>query len=1005
MSQSALNANYQPSVKSLLEARVESTPSLKEHLSGYPNVLRCFVDLRTLLDINTAGRLMDELSVHCVSDTTIVRDLAGLLVREKADAALWSKFRSLLTNLVQEVKFVEETIVVFETVARTVDAAGCLEVAIPQLGKRKMAQKQRLAKAYVTAIQLQADPKVKDRLIATLPDGWLIGQLQRDESWEAYADLLLYSYAKSNFKDTKVAQTAAQDALWVAPHLLRQPESPYFARFVDLVQSLPSRFLNQQWKPHLAGLLAHNPANKALLTKLIELATKEEKRPLQEALVLVANGKLDAVRKCMTGYRETEIFTLPKNGDVPLSEQFQNALKSKNFTLALSILRKIPGPQWELWKQFFGCLPEKPDNALAEQAWTIWLEKHPLCDHMPEDEPYWKDAIQRVLGNVGEASEVLCDFITKQAEVYAIRLGKENSELLVGICLELGTAACWNKKATQPAAILRALVSLTSNKALEALHGPQVSLIKEHFQVHYYLLLANQADEDLYTIGNLWFLGRLVKTPLDTPLLKTFSFRPYLPRTIEDQIKVLEWVEQNLPAFHTEVSWIEKYLILSVLCRISFEKLEEGPRARYMLSIGMLWENLLWTAPQAISANRKYSDYLLSAARAFIDAAMTHIPNNKVRYKVLVSARQTFIDKVAPCVSEATAIAFRLHHCFKMFDLLPLGIEDEGGAVAHSLIDFNLAVVYMIQYSKTEIKDLVQRLTPSLRCLLNHPYPNICISLQVIFENLMVSPLFTKAKAPETPIFVSILQHLCLALVDVEVKQLPEAVKMVSQILRACTRSDQANKQLIDPAVDILGALFIQMPFSESLPDEDWKGLIQGLSNRSIKRITTLLRKEIKELSIDETFFSSTALACMICHANSKDKALLGELEELCQIGTGTHFKNLSQKCDLPLSLRLHSQWIRAISSLSKKCNTMGKQIDKALAARKIEMTVYLTNAVCKMIVDAESFRLYSPYLLDALTSDFNCEVTKLIHSLIPQSQVEELNQFKIGLETILRAV
>ncbi len=966
-SPSALNANYEPVLVSLL--------------STY---------LRPLLSMETAGQLMDQLGESCafVSDTKIISDLAGLLVREGADSALWSKFQSLLTTLVRDGKFVEEVIVVFETVARTAAAAGCFEVAIPQLGKRKLDQKQRIARAYIAAIQLQSDPIIKDRMIATLPEGWLSGQLRNEETWEAFADLLLYSCSRKDFKDPKVVHAAVQDALWLVPHLLSRDQSPHFANFEALIQRFHSRNLGEEWKPHLAGLLGRNPGNSQLLTKLIEIASKVEKRVLQECQTLQKDGQTEVVRRCMTAYRATGTFAMPKPGDASLTEQFQNALSSKKLTLALSLLQKMEGPQWELWRQFIGCLPEKPDQVLAEQAFSVWQAKHPIGDHKPEDEPYWKEAIQRLVTNVSSASPVLADFIITRMEKYAAVLGKENSEILVRSCRELGVAACWNRQTTQPAAILRGLLRF-----------------RDHADDRFFLMLANQEEQDLYEIGNRWVLERIAEPLVDVGLFKRYSLRPYFPKgSVEDQTKFLTWIKNNLTSFPAQISWTEKYRIFSVLCSACLENHNEDQKIPLFTGVGSLWDNLLATLPQAYRDNAKCAEYFHSATIAYVDAAMKNLPNKILRHNILIAINQGFLGRAAPFFSQETAFKFRFYQCFNMLSLIPFDFPDEGNRVNITLADLNDCFIHFIRYSNPELSNYVVKLLFYFCPLLNHPNPDITVTLRIILENLLSSPLITKAKAPATSIWVTVLQNLCLAILNLQPERRADAVKMVAQLFRYCT-APKLDKQIVDPSVNMLGTLFFSNPHIDLLPDEDWKVLIEGQTTRSIRRLMTILRTEIEEMALEKTFSSSLALARLICHANPGDKLLLRDLVEHCALGTGTHFNNLSGRCEPILNLRLHSQWIRAISSLSRKCKAMNTQIDRALVTSRVKMTQTLTASVCQLIVDKPSYDLYIPFLKDALTGDNDFEVTKQVHGLLTHSQVAELNDFKERLEFVLNSV
>jgi len=974
--------------KKLIEAYLERLKRTSSAINtNYePILLGLLLDLGPQLSMETAGEVMDQLGKcsSLVRSTVLVRNLAELLVRENADSALWSKFQSLLRTVVGDARFIEDVIVALETVAGIPAAASCFEVSIPQLGKRKPDQKQRIVLAFATAIQLQTDPEMGARMIGALPEGWLSGQLRKEETWEAFANVLLCSTGRKDF-----AQSAIPDALWVAPHLLSKADSPLFARFEALVLRFSIRQLGDEWKPHLARMLVRNGRNSLLLTKLMELAAKTEKRVLQECQTLQQQGQIERVRGCMSSFIETGTFKIPKPSAPSLSEQFQNALKDNNLSLALSLLGKMKGPDWELWGQLFEHLPEKPECAFAAQGWSTWVEKHPIADHKPEHDPYWSKAIERLFINVDSDSPIVSNFITTRAEKIAATLGKENREILIGGCLELGTAACWNKQCTQPAAVLRALLPFCSD----------TERIKEHFEDCFYLMLANQAEADLYEIGNRWYLERIGKTPGDPAIFKAYSLRPYLPRSREDQIRSMGWITACLSNFHSQISWIEKYRIFSVMCKGSFETHTEQEKVDHFAKTAVLWDNLLISLHQEQRTNPKCANLFYTATLAYMDAIMQHLPNKLNKYNGLVALRKGFLEHTAKYCSQETAVAFRLNNCFHMFSLLPFDFDERSNHLAQSLVDFNDCVIHFIHNKKTELPNHVSKLILYFGHLLNHPHPQIIPSLKVVLENLMESSVITKAKGSTPSIWSSILKTLCLGMLTVRNENHAEAVKMVSQLFSYCTRPS-LDRQFIDSSVDMLGSLFLANPHLNCLSDEDWKGLIGSQSLRSVRRLMAILRKEIKGLSIAITYNSSAALARVICHANSLDKAFLNELVEHCQLGTGPHFSKLCKNCEPLLYLRLHSGWIRAISSLSKKCS-----LDKALIERKIAMTRALTDAVCELIVDGPSYHLYSPFLMDAMSDDFQLEVTKLVHSLLPESSVSELNDLKAGLKQVLELV
>lgn len=686
-------ATYEPNLRRSLTTLLKSDPSLEQQLNSYPRVMQ-IVHPESLLV--RPEQLMDHMirDLSYLTDHTIIRDLAEVLVKGPTSEALWTKCRSLVESLVTDDAFLQDAVVLLETVATTPAAVSCFEVGIPRLGPRlKPAQKQRVAQAYATAIGQQTEPRNRDKLVKALPsEDWLLGQLRKEESWQGFATVFCHLSSAQDFRDKKVVAKAVQEAEWLASRLLTLDESPLFAPFEALVCRFSKRDLDATvWKPHFAGLLARNPTNGALFDKLCELTRGEEK----EAITRCRKLKAEEISQQLSAYRATGVFPDPQHAEnAQLQPAIREALAKQDFVQVVSLLKKTTAPEWELWNEFIHSLPAEPTNSLVESAWTVWAQKHPAATFKPAEGQHWEDAFVRLFGKIENRSSVVVNFVTKQAIEYAVNLDGHPSEVLLGICLEKGILSSWNNKSDQRKAVVQTLATLISNKKLNQRHGSVLGLLKDNYQAYLHLLFVQEGDEKLYAIGNSWFLDVIGKTPLSDHLLKGYSMRPYVPRQLEDQILVLNWIEKSWPLNHTKLTWMDMCRLMRTLLQLKVEKFPLELRERYLLLLGQIWDVLLAILPQAQTTNPALiSELFLEITNNFLIRTMKYTEKKEILYRILSQTRLAFCTTISPHIPLKAKIQFQLDYCLYLFSLLPLGFPDKDDLLNSNVDDLNLCIL------------------------------------------------------------------------------------------------------------------------------------------------------------------------------------------------------------------------------------------------------------------------------------------------------------------------
>lgn len=278
--------------------------------------------------------------------------------------------------------------------------------------------------------------------------------------------------------------------------------------------------------------------------------------------------------------------------------------------------------------------------------------------------------------------------------------------------------------------------------------------------------------------------------------------------------------------------------------------------------------------------------------------------------------------------------------------------------------------------------------------------PDSDIHLQILLDNLLTIPCIVEADKKEPYSWFSVLTNVCAGFQKAEGERIRAVAKIGCQLFMNCTHPDKVkiltgkhDKKLISSSCDLLASLFLSMPEPECLEESRWNTLIQGLSNPSMERMALQLFRELDTLPATAAYLSHRALAILIRHTKPSNAQSLEHLEEYCKTATGDHFHFISVRCEPMSQLRLHSQWVSTLASLTQKCKEFEREPPLVLRARKIALATNLTTTACALIKDDDTYKLYFPYLLRALGNDF--EVMGAIHDNLVTGEVEGLKQFK----------
>ncbi len=913
-----------------------------------------------------------ELIDHHLRDLSSSPRLADLLVKEALGWKRWDRLALLLIHLQKGDSSLEEVVKVLETVATVTEATPCFEMRITRPGQRlSREQKFRVAKAYATFAQLTGNSAV---MREPLDQTWILGQLRKEDSWQQFTRFC-------------VSQGIAREehARWVAPMALASAEP--CRDFEVIVESLDAKSLDQaMWKPILTEILLRNPANLSLFDKLLSLTSGTEKECLQQCRALGVEER----KRHLETYKNTGSIAelIPR---VPtLEEQIDEALTQNDHCKALALLKKAPPPSWELWDRLIRSAPPKE---LLEEIWKTWLQNHPIEQFKLADEPYWLNAIQHLLAKLEHNAFV--DFFLKEALTYAERLEGESSSVFTPLCLNNAIHFISNQAPPNRTAILHQIRAFDLSPALIQKFGNPTKQLQFEFQAVFNLSLAQQREEALSAVGLRWCLeqmeqaksGDLTNIP---KLLKFYSQYGFVPKTPQAQEIFLEWIDLCASQeFFTQLSWLEKNLLLTTLCSFNSPS-QKGSECDHR-RIENLWEQLLFTyRNHEAEVRKRYAELFFLSIKNYLNFSMRNYPEDK--FEFLEKFRQMYKEDFEPYLpEESLKVVMRkrveLFLCSLIFSIRPLQAQP----VTQALTDLMGTIPFLKTGVMVDSEPAVGAFRNAIPDILNLPDPKISPLVLHFLNNLMTFAWVQEASPGFAFGWDSILSALCSCMAFCENRR-PEITPLVAEVFMNCTHPNRVKERfgkvdphLINRCIIPMGKLFIAMPNSDCLSALQWHNLINGLSNESMEKMTSSLLAEKEQGNPNRSYLNILAVARIIRHTTVANPNFIKTVERLCNEGLKRCYLLLLKIKEPTFKLELIAFWILALSS--------HKGLNQKLTACKTDLTTKLTTLVCELINDKESFKVYSRFIIDALGND--PEVAKAMHAVLATIEKPELTELK----------
>jgi hypothetical protein len=397
-------------------------------------------------------------------------------------------------------------------------------------------QKKLLALAYGKVIEKGIAKKQDKDLIQALPSlDWVFDNLH--DHPDAYLSLFL-------------ALTPLPQATWLLENL-QTPSSQFTQYLVTHKQKL----LTPSWRAPLRqfiGRFFNTPETKQLLWK--ELLTPDEWN-------LCAKKAYDELLLCL---RPPPPVSVHQKIDALLSGQ---DLSVSQLSETLNLLNTLPLPiDRLLWGKFGQQLIKCSTPQLMQKLWQTWLKNHPPSKAEPLTVLSWEFIITLASCCRQLSGDEVDNFLHHHA-LPLVALAP-NPEPVITYCLKLGMNTFWplNKKAAQEK--ISSLYHFLANKELrDKMRDPWKNLSPEE-EVSLSLLLAQHPDEAIFTAGHTQFcLSQTTNEMRDNKpyVFKSYCAKPYSPRSAQQRMEQLTWVEENWALHQDSLSWNETYFLVEHL--------------------------------------------------------------------------------------------------------------------------------------------------------------------------------------------------------------------------------------------------------------------------------------------------------------------------------------------------------------------------------------------------------------------------------------------------------
>ena len=616
--------------------------SVKPASGEIPHLLDYFLAYYpTLLNLETAGLLIDDirrsLGYFSSSNDTriapIIHQLVAVLMKAPKNKPLWSNFAGLLSEMEKIDLFLEDSIVVLETVA---------------------------SQTFINSVSIKSPP------------------------FECFKQQIV-GIKKRLGDDQKTRLAKACGAVFAKAAAER--------REIDFNKAVPSiEWVREQLK-------------------------KEGSQELVPAAVSKPKPQPD-----------------PQDAESQIRVQFKKALRGqyvslKNLLLALSLLEKLPSPEWELWMKLFACRVEEISDELMDKAWSLWIEKHPIKDYQSKDAVCWEKAIKSLLSKVNPRSSIFITFLTHHALDHVERLQGEACKIMTGACLEMGISSCWDERNINDDILtrLQSMHAIIESPAVRQQIGLPIRLLEKSCQTLLHLLFAHQPQGVLYTAGETRLLSCIssitsagsYKSDTNQHLFDAYCMHPYIPSSIESQRVVVDWVVKSWPVLLSKIGWVEACCLLRAVSQFDYEGINpESPFTSFYFTC-KIWDKLIEGLPTRVSlGDISNSSFIFSdLTRMLMEKIAKYNKNPENALYLLNVLRERFQSDVWKFVIEKARTQFQLQYCAHVFSLASLNTS--AGTVIVALAYLNANHAYLKENPPIHCKSAVKTFAASLPTLVN----------------------------------------------------------------------------------------------------------------------------------------------------------------------------------------------------------------------------------------------------------------------------------------------
>lgn len=988
----------------------------------------------------------------------VVGQCLTLIEQKPADNALWSKFTDVLRVMHGGDLFLEDALQLLERISSfcSKQALGsaspphlCFAEPVSRLKRLTQVQKTRLVMAYLP--RLQAD----GALVGQFPPEWFGSQqryLKTEESWKDYTRLFLCLNGQRKVTARNLAWT--EDAFWITERLLASSEEALTSAFACALGGVdPSAIAASEWKPFLIRLIVRAPqaqlfpalmvcaagAESEFFSHCARLQT-EEMQTLMDGYQksgklpshngkkktegAAAETKHTGVEKEPVGVKQVDKQAEPRNGVAQLLKAPVNLQKLKQ---ALSLLNQYSGDEFELWLQFLKVLRKNANSPLWEQLIELsaesWFKKHPPQELKLEHSNFWKEMICQIYQRRDFVKSSFVHFLSAHAVHVLKRVDLNECKYLGLFCLEGAIIVAFNSDDAKNTPVLFALNEVIACLAQRDISP--MSLLSEENMASLQMLYARQQDAALHEVGAGWLL-RLIKVCLEEDgvgsehnglLLKNYCMVPFIPRSLEGQILMFEWIKKSWPFHKSKLHWNDAANLVTLLCGFNFNAMQPAQRADMLQQIHGYWEALHHTT----GWRKVIPTFNATGVHVLVETALFK-PCFEKATMVLMGALTQYSDPAIDALGLLYAI--RNH-----MPALSGNLVTNKGFVGIQLA-YTLCVLYFVfthklgscdplvralndllenqQYLKSkdtdDYKKLAQRFIDSIPHLLTLDEQVIKLTFANA-QQMRAIPWVTSAAAKEEYRWEKLLSNLCQGIAACPLERRAFVVGLARDVFRVCTHPDRVvgiakKDDFIKRSTLCLGRSFLMMEESECLTAEETGELVKGLSADGVQFALFELLKESQASSVSSKVITCNALACarLIRHTETKNPAFLKRLEQVAMTGTGDLFlQSCGGEQDPSLRLRYFSHWIGAISSLIEQCKRQGVEYEKNLDGKRIDLSVKLAHSLSANVKDLDSCNKYllAPRFTSCLETAVSIYYHFKIDDSLPPDVVIRMLEFK----------